>query len=186
VALGGRTRFVLAGVRISLRTAAPLAGIAAVLFLARLIAFRFRRPLPAIAAASGAPFERERQRLLDRSPLTRRVVWYAVAAVAGSPLWGLPPVVPLRAAWGPSRAVFSAWRLAVLAHQLATDPSHLWNGNIFYPLPLTITYSDSLFLQSMLSAPFIWSGVDPLVASNALMVISYPARGLAFFALAWR
>ena len=38
--------------------------------------------------------------------------------------------------------LFSAWRIARLAHQLVTDPRHLFDGNIFYPLPLTLTYSD--------------------------------------------
>ena len=186
VLLGARTRFVLAGVHVSIRTALPLAGIAAGLLLVRLIAFGFVRALPALAAPSVDRFERERALLLHRSPLTRRVFWYAAAAAVGSMLWELPQLFHLRHVSDPYDPVFSAWRLAALAHQLATDPRHLWNGNIFYPLPLTLTYSDSLFLEGLLGAPFIWSGVDPLLVSNAMALISYPLRGLAFFVLAWR
>jgi hypothetical protein len=185
VLLGGRTRFVVEGVRVSLRTAAPLAEIAAALLLIRLIVFGFVRALPAFSRAVDS-FEQQRTLLLRRSPLTRRVFWYAAAAVAGSLLWELPQLIHLRHVSDPYDPVFSAWRLASLAHQLATDPRHLWNGNIFYPLPLTLTYSDSLFLQGLLGAPFIWSGVDPLLVANVMMAISFPARGLAFFVLAWR
>jgi hypothetical protein len=186
VLLGGRTRVVVEGVHVSLRTAAPLAEIAAALLLIRLIAFGFTRALPAIPAPSRAAFDQDRATLLRRSALTRRVVWYAVAAGLGSLLWELPQAIHLRYVSDPYDPVFTAWRLAALAHQLATDPRHLFNGNIFYPLPFTLTYSDSLFLQGLLGAPFVWSGSDPLLVANAMMVISFPLRGLAFFVLAWR
>ena len=186
VLLGGHTRLVVEGVRVSIRSAVPLTEIAAALLLVRLIAFGVTRALPAIPAPSNDTFDQERARLLRPSALTRRVVWYAVAALVGSLLWELPQVIHLRHVSDPYDPVFSAWRLAALAHQFVTDPRHLWNGNIFYPLPLTLTYSDSLFLQGLLGAPFIWSGIDPLLVANAMMVISYPLRGLAFFVLAWR
>ena len=186
VLLGGRTRLVVEGVRVSLRTAAPLVEIAVALLVVRLIAFGFRRALPAVPVASSDAFDQERARLIHRSALTRRVLWYAVAAVIGSLLWELPQVIHLRHVPDPYDPVFTAWRLAAFAHQLATDPQHLWNGNIFYPLPLTLTYSDSLFLQGLLGAPLVWSGIDPLLVANAMMVISFPLRGLAFFVLAWR
>ena len=35
-------------------------------------------------------------------------------------------------------AFFSVWRLAWIAHQLTTDPRHLFNGNIFYPEQRTL------------------------------------------------
>ena len=70
--------------------------------------------------------------------------------------------------------LFSAWRIARLAHQLATDPRHLFDGNQFYPLPLTLTYSDATFLQGLLGAPFILAGADPLVVANALTLLAFP------------
>src|SRR5262249_20580365 len=76
VLLGGRTRFLVEGVRVSLRTAGPLAEIAGALLLVRVVAFRFVRALPAFAPAT-MPFEQERSHLLRASPLTRRVMWYA-------------------------------------------------------------------------------------------------------------
>jgi hypothetical protein len=114
------------------------------------------------------------------------VAWYALAAVAGSLIWVIPHLRQLRGVPDVGDPIFSAWRIAALAHQLATDPRHLWNGNIFYPAPLTLTFSDSLFLQSIASAPFLLAGADPLVVMNVLMVLSFPARGLAFFFVTWR
>ena len=86
----------------------------------------------------------------------------------------------------PGDPLFSAWRIARLAHQLTTDPAHLFDGNIYHPLPLTLTYSDATLLQGLLGAPFILAGADPLVVSNALMLLAFPGCGLAFFYAAWR
>ena len=41
-------------------------------------------------------------------------------------------------------------------------------------------------LEGLLGAPFILAGADPLVVSNALMLLAFPACGLAFFYAAWR
>ena len=86
----------------------------------------------------------------------------------------------------PGDPLFSAWRIARLAHQLATDPRHLFDGNLFYPLPLTLTYSDATFLAGLLGAPFVLAGADPLLVANALTLVAFPACGLAFFYAAWR
>ena len=59
--------------------------------------------------------------------------------------------------------------------------AHLFDGNIFYPLPLTLTYSDATFLQGLLGAPFVLAGADPLLVANALTLLAFPACGLAFF-----
>ena len=86
----------------------------------------------------------------------------------------------------PAIPLFSAWRIARIAHQLAHDPRHLFDGNIFYPLPLTLTLSDATFLQALLGAPFILAGADPLIVANGLTMIAFPLCGLAFFVAGWR
>ena len=45
--------------------------------------------------------------------------------------------------------LFSIWRMAWVRHQLAIDPRHLFDANIFYPLPATLTYSDSMILPAL-------------------------------------
>jgi hypothetical protein len=82
--------------------------------------------------------------------------------------------------------VFSAWRLARVAHQLRTDPAHLYDGNIFHPRGWTLAYSDATLLQGVLAAPLLWAGTDPLVAANVMLVLAFPLGALAFFYSAWR
>jgi hypothetical protein len=183
--LGAVTRFVVHGVHVRLVDPWRPALAAAVLLLARLALDRRAPPLPSLHGL--APMaDDERVRMERPEPVSGRVATYAVLVVAGSIVWILPQLFHLHHVPDAGDPIFSAWRIAAFAHQLATDPRHLWNGNIFYPLPLTITYSDSLFLQSLVGLPFLLARADPLVVANALMVISFPARGLAFFYATWR
>ncbi len=185
VALGGRTTFALGSVILMMKSPLILGVIALGLLCLRLLHWRGVPPLP-LLLPSAAVFSEQRRRMSAPEPITRRVVWYALAAGAGSMVWVVPHLQHLRGVPDFGDPIFSAWRIAALAHQLATDPLHLWNGNIFYPAPLTLTFSDSLFLQSIFAAPFLLAGADPLVVMNVLMVVSFPARGLAFFYVTWR
>ena len=185
VSLGGRTTFAFGSVTLLMKSPLILGVIACGLLCLRLLYWPRVPPLPSLSP--GTPlFDGQRRRMSAPDPVTRRVAWYALAACAGSMVWVIPHLRNLRGVPDLGDPIFSAWRIAALAHQLATDPLHLWNGNIFYPVPLTLTFSDSLFLQSILGAPFLLAGADPLVVMNALMVISFPARGLAFFFVTWR
>jgi hypothetical protein len=105
----------------------------------------------------------------------------AVLAVLLSTIWIWPHVAHPRQVPDRGDPVFSAWRLARFAHQVAHDPAHLFDGNIFYPRHWTLAYSDATLLQGTLGAPFIWAGVDPLLVANALCLIAFPLCGLAFF-----
>ena len=78
-------------------------------------------------------------------------------------------------------AELNEWILAWVAHQLPRSPAHLFDGNIFYPLPLTLTYSDSTILEGLLGTPFVLAGVDPLLVANGLTMAAFPLCGLAFF-----
>ncbi len=183
--LGGRTTFAFGETILVMKSPVILGVIAAGLLCVRLLHWARVPPLPLLARGKPLPDE-HRQRIAAPAPVTRRVVWYALAACVGSLIWVIPHLLHLREVPDPGDPIFSAWRIAAMAHQLATDPLHLWNGNIFYPAPLTLTYSDSLFLQSILGAPFLLAGADPLVVMNALMVLSFPVRGVAFFFVTWR
>ena len=77
--------------------------------------------------------------------------------------------------------LFSMWRLSTVAHQLAHDPWRLFDGNMFYPAANTLAYSDALLLPGLLAAPFLWAGVPVALVYNALVVLSFPAAGLAMF-----
>jgi hypothetical protein len=186
ILLGGRTRIDLAGVRISLRAATNFVIFTAAFGALRLWLGRGLRVLPAVPLGDGAAVEAERERFAAPPAATREVWLYAAAALLGSLVWIAPHLLHPRMVPDPGDPIFSAWRIARLAHQLATDPRHLFDGNIFYPLPLTLTYSDATLLEGLLGAPFILAGADPLLVANALTLLAFPACGLAFFYAAWR
>jgi hypothetical protein len=82
--------------------------------------------------------------------------------------------------------LFSIWRMAWVQHQLLTDPSHLFDANIFYPEPLTLTFSDPIILPALMQAPLTAIGVPPAVSYNVLFLIAIWASGVATYLLVER
>lgn len=187
ILLGGGTRLTVAGLQISLRGAAGNAILlfGSLSFLRLLIGWR-EPVLPSLPRPNPDRIEAERLRFAAPEPATPAVWMYAAATLLGSLVWIAPHLADVRQVPDPGDPLFSAWRIARLAHQLSHDPAHLLDGNIFYPLPLTLTYSDSTFLQGLIGAPFVLAGVDALAVANALMLLAFPASGLAFFFAGWR
>src|SRR5262245_2422457 len=116
----------------------------------------------------------------------REIIVCGALAIALSFLWIWPQVINLRQVPDRGDPIFSAWRLARVAHQLSNDPLHLYDGNIFHPRRWTLAYSDATLLQGVLAAPFIAAGIEPLLVANALLVVSFPLCALAFFYSGWR
>ena len=83
-------------------------------------------------------------------------------------------------------AFFSVWRLAWVAHQLTTDPLHLFDGNIFYPEPRTLAYSDAMLLPAVVLAPFQWAGARPIVVYNLLLLSTFVLNAVAAYVLVYR
>ena len=79
------------------------------------------------------PADEERELFAASVPVSREIVLYAVATLAGSTIWLWPHFAHFSQVPDRGDPIFSAWRLARFAHQLATDPQHLFDGNIFYP-----------------------------------------------------
>ena len=75
--------------------------------------------------------------------------------------------------------LFSMWRIAWVQHQLAADPRHLFDANIFYPLRATLTYSDAMILPAIAAWPLAAVGVHPVVAYNVLLLASFVLSGFA-------
>jgi hypothetical protein len=76
-------------------------------------------------------------------------------------------------------AMFSVWRLAWVAHQLRTDPRHLFDANIFYPERTTLAYSDAMLLPATVMAPLAWVGLEPLVVYNLTLILAFILSGVA-------
>jgi hypothetical protein len=186
ILLGGRARADVAGIRVSLLSAQNPLVVAAAAGGLRLLIGRGIRLLPSLALPDRAAIEVERERFAAPARVTRDVRLLAGATVLGSLVWIVPHLLDLRQVPDPGDPLFSAWRIGRLAHQLVNDPRHLFDGNQFHPLPLTLTYSDATFLQGLIGAPFVLAGADALIVANALTLLAFPACGLAFFYAAWR
>jgi hypothetical protein len=65
---------------------------------------------------------------------------------------------------------FNLWRLAWVAHALTTSPQHLFDGNIFYPEPRAMTYSDAIFVEGLFATPLLIVGVPPVLVHNLLLL----------------
>src|SRR5262245_48622663 len=172
IVLGGRGRLHIGELQVSARS--PLNALVGVAVFAvlRFLAGRRERPLPAFGAPDARPILEERERFAAPAVFSARVRLHAAAAVLGSLVWITPHILHIRAIPDPGDPLFSAWRIARLAHQLVADPRHLLDGNTFYPRPLTLTYSDATVLEGLIGAPFVLMGIDPLIVSNGLLLLA--------------
>ena len=82
--------------------------------------------------------------------------------------------------------LFSVWRIGWVAHQIAANPSHLFDANIFYPERLTLTLSDPVILPALTIAPLLALGVHPVVAYNLLFLSGFWLSGVATYWLVER
>ena len=80
-------------------------------------------------------------------------------------------------------AFFSVWRLAWIAHQLRTDPVHLFDGNIFHPERGTLAYSDAILLPAVVVAPLNWAGVNTVALYNLTLLSAFVLSALAAYLL---
>ena len=94
-----------------------------------------------------------------------------------------PQIVQLGSVPDPGDPLFSTWRLAWVAHQLPRDPLHLFDGNIFHPERLTLTYSDAMLVPGLIAAPLLWLGVHQLHVYNLLLLAAFVLSGTAMFVL---
>jgi hypothetical protein len=79
---------------------------------------------------------------------------------------------------------FNMWRLEWFAHALATQPSHLFDANIFYPERDTLALSDAMIVEGFVAAPLVWAGTRPVLLHNLLLLSAIALSGTAMFALA--
>src|SRR5260221_1970992 len=108
IALGGRSRFDVAGVRVTLRAASNALVLAAAFGALRLWLGRGLRPLPAIARPDDTCVDTERQRFASPAPPTPAVWLYWAAALLGSLVWVVPHLLNIRHVPDAGDPIFSA------------------------------------------------------------------------------
>jgi hypothetical protein len=82
--------------------------------------------------------------------------------------------------------LLNTWILAWDAHALLTDPLHLFDANIFYPLPNTLAYSEHLLSTAILVLPWGLVTGEPVLAYNFGLLLSFPLAGLGMYLLVLR
>lgn len=79
---------------------------------------------------------------------------------------------------------FNLWRLRWIHHALTTSPTHLFDGNQFFPERRVLSYSDAILVQGLLATPLLAIGVSPLLVHNLVLLGGMCASGIGMYALA--
>jgi hypothetical protein len=186
--------FRFAGLRISMRTSWRAFLLAAIVLAIRNLLVRqppsFAWVLTPVRRFSFARLVKE---LHDPLPLDERALFDKVtlreltvlvlgfSALVVALTW--PQIVRLDSVADVGDPLFSIWRIAWISHQLPRHPLSLFNTNQFYPERLTLTYSDSMVVPGLMSAPFFWLGVHPVVIYNLLLLSGFVLSGVTMFLL---
>ena len=107
------------------------------------------------------------------------------AAFAGFALLTIIHTWPLAASpatwsrYDNSDAMLNEWAIAWVGHQIANDPLHLFDGNIFFPERNTLAYSEAMLVQGVLGAPLLWLGAPTLLVYNLVLLAGFTLTGWA-------
>jgi hypothetical protein len=179
---------VIGGVRISARNADRTLLLAAIAFGLRRAWLPHVRPF----GVDRPEWQRWRARLFraDADSLDRpkRPAWSrAVLAVLGILVFGAAllhrQLLQMDSVPDLGDPLFSMWRMGWLFEQLRGDSRPLFGGNIFYPEPLALTYSDSMLLPSLTAAPLLAAGIHPVYAYNILFLTGFAFSATATYLL---
>jgi hypothetical protein len=80
--------------------------------------------------------------------------------------------------------LFSIWRISWISHQMVSDPMRLFDTNIFYPERLTLAYSDSMLVPSLIGMPLLWLGLGRAVVYNLVFLSGFVLSGVTMYLLA--
>jgi hypothetical protein len=78
------------------------------------------------------------------------------------------------------------WILGWDIHAFVTQPLHLFDANIFAPLPNTLAYAEHLIGSAILAAPIVWLTGNYFLATNLIALASIPLSALGTCLLARR
>lgn len=114
--------------------------------------------------------------------------WYLIIpalyiGISAILLW--PLVLHIRSAVADSLddPLLNAWTLRWVQHALVTQPTHLYDGNMFAPNPRTLAFSELLLPQATMAWPVWLVSHDALLAYNVTLLATYPLCAIAMYAL---
>lgn len=82
--------------------------------------------------------------------------------------------------------LLNTWILAWDGYALLTGPPEFFNANIFYPLPNTLAYSEHLFSTALLAFPIQLVSLEPVLAYNLSLLLTFPLSAFGMYLLAYR
>jgi hypothetical protein len=82
--------------------------------------------------------------------------------------------------------LLNTWILAWDGHALLTDPAHLFDANIFFPLKDTLAYSEHLLGTALPMLPILLISGEPVLAYNVAFLASFMLSGFGLYLLALR
>ncbi len=75
------------------------------------------------------------------------------------------------------------WNVAWVAHTLTTDPTSLFDANIFYPYRQTLAYSEANIIAGIVAAP-VWAATkNPYASYNTVVLLAFAGAALSAFLL---
>jgi hypothetical protein len=125
---------------------------------------------------------RGRYRLI-RSPAFICALYGLLALVSTHPLWHhLTTALPSDI----GDPLLNTWILAWDGHALLTDPVHLFDANIFFPLKDTLAYSEHLLGTALPMLPILLISGEPVLTYNVAFLTSFILSGFSLYLLALR
>lgn len=79
---------------------------------------------------------------------------------------------------------FSVWNVAWVAHALSTDPSELFDANIYFPHRRTLAYSEANIGAGTLALPVWVATRNPFTTFNVLVLFTFAASVVTMWLLA--
>jgi len=120
---------------------------------------------------------------IARSPAFICALYGLLALVSTPPLWHhLTTAVPSDI----GDPLLNTWILAWDGHALLTDPAHLFDANIFFPLKDTLAYSEHLLGTALPMLPILLISGEPVLAYNVAFLTSFMLSGFGLYLLALR
>ncbi|MCA1635824.1 MAG: hypothetical protein LC802_19575 [Acidobacteria bacterium] len=120
---------------------------------------------------------------LSARPFTRELLIF-LGFVLITSLMTWPWVTRLKdAVVDPGDPYLVSWILWWDYHQTFNDPLHLFNANIFYPLPYTLAFSENDYGIALLFFPLFALGFSPLTINSVATFLGFAFSGYGAFRL---
>jgi hypothetical protein len=79
-----------------------------------------------------------------------------------------------------------AWMMGFGAYQLTHHPLQLFNGNIFYPFPLSLAYSESSIPAIVMALPVVLLTGNPVLGLNLNLFLTFVLSGFGTYLFVWQ